>query len=139
MGSGTTDVEVICSKIIGIFCAGRISKMGDVAFSMHMDLLFLRLARRRSHAALYTILACGKDRFAQELGILLELVQWFTDSDPESLAGEWQAALDGTRRQLKLVPAEPKRRGLKRKSSMKANPVAKKHKSKPDAKPSAQQ
>ena len=77
MGSGTTDLEVLNSEIIGIFRSGRITTLGDELFNMHMDLLFLRLVRRRSHAAFRTIIAHGKDTYAQEVALLLELMRWF--------------------------------------------------------------
>ena len=42
LASGTTDLDVLCSQIISIFRAGRITRLGDELFSMHMDMLFLR-------------------------------------------------------------------------------------------------
>ena len=117
MASGTTDVEVLCSEIIGIFRAGRISRMGEEAFSMHMDLLFLRLARRRSHASLRTIISHGKDRFGQELAILLDLVQWFTESEPQTIAARWQDALDTARAATKATGSKVSKKKRKRESS----------------------
>jgi hypothetical protein len=94
IGSGTADLEVLNSEIISIFRAGRITSLGDELFSMHMDMLFLRLARRRSHAAFRTIIAHGQDTFAQEIAILLEIMRWFEAMDGATAAAHWQASLD---------------------------------------------
>ena len=103
LASGTTDLEALNSEIIDIFRAGRITTLGDELFSMHMDMLFLRLARRRSYASLRTILAHGKNSVSQEIAIMVELLQWFEQEDPKSLAEAWQRDLNALRMSTRLM------------------------------------
>eukprot|EP00959_Pyramimonas_sp_CCMP1952_P242197 5062631-Pyramimonas_sp.AAC.1 len=65
-----------------------------------MDMLFLRLARRRSHAALRTILAHGKDAVSQEIAIMVETLRWFEEADARELARLWQGDLDAFRKTI---------------------------------------
>ena len=103
LASGTTDLEALNSEIIDIFRVGRITTLGDELFSMHMDMLFLRLARRRSYASLRTILAHGKNSVSQEIAIMVELLQWFEQEDPKSLAEAWQRDLNALRMSTRLI------------------------------------
>jgi hypothetical protein len=118
LASGTTDLEVLNSEIISIFRAGRITRLGDELFSLHMDMLFLRLAHRRSHAALKTILAHGKDSISQEIAIMVETLRWFEETDAKELASRWQEDLNALRKSAPKQPS-PKRRLLRRMKGMK--------------------
>lgn len=103
IASGTTDLEVLNSEIISIYRSGRIIALGAELFSIHMDLLFLRLVRRRSHAATRIVIAHGKDSVAQEFAITLDILRWFEQSEPAQLAAAWQATLDQQRSSDALV------------------------------------
>lgn len=100
LASGTTDLEALNSELISIFRAGRITRLGDELFNLHMDMLFLRLARRRSHAALKTIIAHGKDAISQEIAIMVETMRWFEDQDAVAVARRWQEDLNELRKSL---------------------------------------
>ena len=103
MVSGTTDLEVLNSEIISIFRAGRITRLGEELFNLHMDMLFLRLARRRSHSALETVIAHGKDAISQEIAIMVESLRWFEEEDAEELMCRWQEDLNNLRSSLPRV------------------------------------
>jgi len=48
--NGTTDVETGNAEIISALRAGKVSRLSKEAFALHADLLFLRVAARRSRA-----------------------------------------------------------------------------------------
>ena len=115
LASGTTDLEALNKELISIFRAGQITRLGDELFKLHMDMLFLRLARRRSHAALKTIIAHGKDAISQEIAIMVETLRWFEDEDALEVAQRWQDDLNELRRSLpkpqaRKTPLRRKRR-----------------------------
>ena len=79
-----------------------------------MDMLFLRLARRRTHAALKTIIAHGKDAISQEI-IMVETLRWFEEADARELAVEWQKDLNNLRTSSSSPAPKPKTRGRRKK------------------------
>eukprot|EP00959_Pyramimonas_sp_CCMP1952_P442636 9266115-Pyramimonas_sp.AAC.1 len=72
----------------------------------------LRLARRRSHAALQAVLAHGKDKATREIAIAVGTSRWFEEADAKELARLWKGDLDDLRETIpeKFARKPPRKR-----------------------------
>lgn len=82
------------------FRAARITRMCDLTFSMHRDILVLRVAHRRSHAGLRLVAAHSRAHAAYDLSLMQEIIECLS-TDEATLATRWREELRTRRAALK--------------------------------------